>query len=275
MTAACSCQMRACSQSRVIEVAIQETRVEVRERDLVRSVSWSQELAAFEGVMLLGIGTHLIGNKKIPLASVVLKHAEDARSVPLFIDAAQHVGRMTVERVAKELGLPALTGATPLGQSAPLPENTIVFNRTQALKVRLLMWFFVAIGAASLSWALYESASATPDPTAYVLAPLLGLFALGVYLYSARYVTAMHVDGEAVIVRTAAFGSPRHRISLDRLGRRRFHEGRSDIIYRQRVHAPWITLHVEGYRVPFVIDIQADFVDRKKLERLSPRAERA
>lgn len=67
----------------------------------------------------------------------------------------------------------------------------------------------------SVMWLVLGSVFAViggaPDAAAYVLAPLLTLIALGMHVYSARYETAMHVEGDAVIVRTAAFGAPRHR----------------------------------------------------------------
>jgi hypothetical protein len=41
------------------------------------------------------------------------------------------------------------------------------------------------------------------------------------------------------------------------------------------VNAPWVTLPVEGYFLPFVIDLQSELLDLRGIDALPPRSNRS
>jgi hypothetical protein len=75
----------------------------------------------------------------------------------------------------------------------------------------------------------------------------------------------MH-DG-MVWLRSAALISRTHRVAPDQI----FELGHSESHYhvgRQTTHTPWIKMRVHGYFLPFIIDMQSDYVDEKKLQQM-------
>jgi hypothetical protein len=135
-------------------------------------------------------------------------------------------------------------------------------NNYQARKLRVLTWVFTGLALGACIWPFFG------DPAAFVLAPLGVLWAGAMHLYTCRYVTTLELDGDAIIVRTAALGSPLHRIAVSRLGRRTYHEGPGRYGTMASPDAPWITLRVEGFRVPFVIDTQIEVLDLNGIKAL-------
>jgi hypothetical protein len=146
-------------------------------------------------------------------------------------------------------------------------EQLLVDNAHQARKVRVLTAATVALAAAACVWALGASLSVAPDPAAFILAPLGVAAAWGLVFYGRRYVVTLRVAGDALALRTA-FRARELRIPLERLGRRTLHEGELDLVDAPSVNAPWLTLRVDGYRVPFVVDLQAEHVDVQAIVRL-------
>ena len=150
-------------------------------------------------------------------------------------------------------------------ESQPLVDNT-----RQARKVRVLAAAFGALAAAGCAWALGTARSPTSDPAAFILAPLGVATALGLFFYGRRYVVAMRLAGDAVVLRTA-FRARELLIPLERLGRRTTHAGQMQLVDAPSVSAPWLTLRVDGYRVPFVVDLQSERVDVKGIVGLQRR----
>ena len=152
------------------------------------------------------------------------------------------------------------------------PAVLVVCER-QARKVVALTLGFSALAVAACGWAVSTARASEPDPAAYILTALAVAVAFGVHLYARRYVVSMRLDADAILLRTAGIGlgagSRELRVALDRLGRRSQHEGKLSLLDAPSVDAPWMTLHVDGYTVPFVIDMQAEHVDARRISGLA------
>lgn len=74
--------------------------------------------------------------------------------------------------------------------------QSLVDNVRQARKVRVLTAAFVVLAAAACAWVASTSLSPVPDPTAFILAPLVVAAACGLVLYGRRYVVALRVASQ-------------------------------------------------------------------------------
>lgn len=155
-----------------------------------------------------------------------------------------------------------------------MPEDpaVLVVCKRQARKVVALTLAFSALALAACGWALRTARASEPDPAAYILAPLAVAVAFGLQLYARRYVVFMRLEADAIVLRTVGFGlgtGRELRVALDRLGPSSRHEGKLDLVDAPSVNAPWITLRIDGYAVPFVIDLQAEHVDARRISGLA------
>ena len=96
--------------------------------------------------------------------------------------------------------------------------------------------------------------------------------AAGMAFYGRRHVARLEIDettGEVHLLTLDLFGL--HRLVLPRedLGRGRYHRGQME--GRIAVDAPWWTLPVRGYRVPFIVDAQGTVHDAKTFRSLLRR----
>lgn len=150
--------------------------------------------------------------------------------------------------------------------------KVLVANTRQVKKLRVLTWSFTLLAFGAFGAFAHAALSASQDMTWYVLAPFAAWAAIGMHVYSAHYVAAMHEDGDAVVLSTAALPPRTHRIPFERIGRRVLHDGRLELGDAPSVRAPWITLPVAGLRLPFIVDMQAEVVDVQAICRLDKRA---
>jgi hypothetical protein len=149
--------------------------------------------------------------------------------------------------------------------------KVLVENSWQVKKLRVLTWSFTLLGVAAAAAGVNSVLSGTNDATWFILGPFAVITVIGLHVYSARYVAAMHEEGDAIVVRTAAVPSRTHRIGFERIGRRVVHDGKLEVGDAPSVHAPWITLPVAGYKLPFIVDMQAEKVDVQAIVRLDRR----
>jgi hypothetical protein len=252
---------------RIVAVTITDQRVDVRERDLIRNVSWSHPLSGFEGVAQVNLGTRMIGNTKTPLLGVVLKHPDPARSVLLAIGEPGKIGHRTVVRKAKQLGLPALEGIGDETGAAAYSQGTIVVNRWQALKVRLLYWGFVAAALTFAGGSIWQHVYTQVDPAWPMLAVIFVGAAGAMHVFARQYVVGLKEQGGEIALRTASLLFPWRRFPRSTIRSLDYRAGRTTTA-RHSVHTPWVKMRVEGYRFAFVIDIQSDFVDVQRLRGL-------
>jgi hypothetical protein len=171
----------------IAEVSISDSQVDVTTHDLVRRESWSYKLADFEGVALLNLGTRDVGERKFPIASVVLKHPDPARSVPVAINAAEKIGAKTVARKAQQLNLPVLEGVGDGSGEAAYPAGTVIVNRFQALKVRAVYWALAAITVGSGLASLYQLSTGSLDSVWPMIFVVFLPFAIAMHIYATCY----------------------------------------------------------------------------------------
>lgn len=257
---------------RKVDVEIDDNTVHVTSADLLGRRAWSKPLSDYDGLMIENWGTRIVGNDKIAIAAVVLKHRDDRCTIPLVIDGALRVKAPAARRKAEQLGLTLLADTIAAPDGTPLAGNRIVVNGFQALKVKVLYAMVSLGGLAGAGWLAYL-AHQKSDP-ALIAASLAALaVAAAMHLFASRYVTAMHGDLPTVTIETAAILAPAQRLARTSIIAISYREGRSSPGMVQSVYAPWVKVRVSGYRLPFIVDMQSDYVDEAALQSLSKPAE--
>ncbi len=92
-------------------------------------------------------------------------------------------------------------------------------------------------------------------------------------IYAARYVVALRIDDDHLWLTTVSLKMPEQKISRQLVRgvifkKGRFSTGVANMNPRMRVNAPWFKLRIKGYRLPFIIDKQAEYVNEKLLMKL-------
>ncbi|TDR93936.1 hypothetical protein [Enterovirga rhinocerotis] len=170
--------------------------------------------------------------------------------------------------------------------SSPAKTTVLVANTYQARKVRWFFWACVPlfIGCAYWGWDLSRTYGLSPGDGG-VLQPLswrltvaaivvaVGLLPLaGMILYVRRYVAGLIRQGGEVIVTFVGWPAPsERRIPVAQVTPGREHDGRFSTL-THRVNTPWMTIRLAG-RI-YLIDLQAELVDRHALSRLFTEARR-
>lgn len=99
---------------------------------------------------------------------------------------------------------------------------------------------------------------------------LLGLsFAVGMWIYGKCYVQKIEFDegNQALHIYTVSFlGSGRHEIKSSELLSGRYFEGELNLDLN--VKAPWRTVRIKGRRMPFILDEQGVFLEKKLMNKL-------
>jgi hypothetical protein len=107
---------------------------------------------------------------------------------------------------------------------------------------------------------VFLAISSVPDTAARVgLILLSSTPMLGMAVYALCYVTRIERTDDQTLRIHTLLGSFAD-VARSKLERASYHEGeqRGDV----SVHAPWITLRVQGRALPFVIDMQGEIADR-------------
>jgi hypothetical protein len=95
---------------------------------------------------------------------------------------------------------------------------------------------------------------------------------LAALIYGTRYVTRLERHGEDLEVTTLGWPlARRFRVAAATAVVGSRHEGR--VHGRQAVDAPWRTLRLPGYRIPFILDLQAPILDEPALARIGRGSE--
>lgn len=255
---------------RRLDVRISDSDVEVVETGILGSRRWSKPIAEYQGVAIENWGTRTVGKDKIPVRAVMLVHEDDRYSVPLVINGAMRVKDNAASRKAEQLGVPVIDAPSSGGHPRDRLPGSVVVNSWQALKVRLLYAALVLAGIGGMIASLHP-AGGNGEP-AYLLLSVLGLLAAaGMHVYASRYVVGMRVADAAVEIDTATFPSRKHVIPRSDIQSVDYREGRSGAGTRHSVHAPWVKVRVQGFKVPFIIDMQSEFVDEHALRDLARR----
>ncbi|MGD9868062.1 MAG: hypothetical protein AB7U38_08725 [Hyphomicrobiales bacterium] len=161
----------------------------------------------------------------------------------------------------------------------------ILLDGTPTWKLRMLLWGGYAACAGMLWWGWDLSRTYGLNPgDGGVLRPLwerlafggftafLGLgFAASMILMTRIYVTRLMRDGKRLVIETLTalgVGARRIEVPVGAVKGGSYHHGSGP----NGVDAPWITLRVQGRRIPFMLDVKARGIDRSGLSRLLPRA---
>ncbi len=164
----------------------------------------------------------------------------------------------------------------------------IVRNSFQALKVRIVYLVVVLGGLAMivagvnicLSWGLATADGGILKPLPQRLAFGGGLAGLalvliaGMHYYLLRYIVSMRRDGSQLYIRTAAqLRGPGHVFAAGDVVSLDYHAGKT-LTYKAYVNAPWKKMRIRGVRLPFIIDMQAEYINKAELEKLLARNRR-
>ncbi len=162
--------------------------------------------------------------------------------------------------------------------------------RRQALKGRLLFWFFVVVAVWCVwgGWEIFQTYGLS-QADGGVLKPLweralfgafiaaIGLSAMiGMWVYMGMYVVDLTRHGDRVkIVTLSPLGRQHFEYATSEVGKSAYYHGRVDYGVPSSsakglwVNAPWITLRVVGRRFPFVLDLQAEVINLAALRNLA------
>ncbi len=256
---------------RTVEVNIDETDIAVTVANPISKSSWSDPISTYEGVANLNLGMHDLGGEKVVVGSVILKHPDPSRSVPVIIREQQRIGKNTVPKIAGQIGLPVLDGVGDETGEAAYPDGTLVVNKWQSLKVRLVYWAIIIVSALLTILVIREVASGREGAETLLWLLLMAAFVGGMQLFGSCYVTAMREWQGDIWVRTAAIQLREYRIEPSRVRSIKRFEGKSNRYKTGGQHTPWIKLSVKGHLLPFVIDLQADYVNENGIYKLTKK----
>jgi len=168
-------------------------------------------------------------------------------------------------------------------------EGRVIYrNSRQALKVRIVFWLLLAAGLGAVygGWAIFTSYGLSPADGG-ILRPLwqrllfggfVALFGVaiagGMWLYCRVYVVSIETGPDKVTVGLMSiFGRRKVSHPFTAFGEQATHRGRSHPLVTMlsglTVNAPWQSLRVEGKRLPYLVDLQAEKVDRNAIRGLS------
>ena len=251
-------------QLRAVVVTIGKDHIDVVEHGLLSVDRWSRPLSEFQGVALFDLGTQLIDSDKRPVASIMLQHTDPARSVPISFHEQGYIGQKTVRRIADQLGMTAIDGVSGIANPDGYKPGTIVVNQNQAMKVRIFYWLVMVLGAFIVSSIAYLAATETFDPSMLWLVVLVLVVMVPMHVYASVYVTQMNQYDETVFVTTAALLGANHKLNRNEITGATSQKGKLYTV-KHRINTPWVNLWVRGRKLPFIVDMQSDYVATKLL----------
>jgi hypothetical protein len=94
--------------------------------------------------------------------------------------------------------------------------------------------------------------------------------AAAIYTFASRYVTGLRVRDDRLEIATAVPYKSPHLVALTRIRSAERRRGRSGQGTALPVDAPWISLRVDGFWLPFVVDLQSEVVNVPGIQALLP-----
>lgn len=255
-----------------VSITIGTESVDVEKKSLFATQTWSQPISSYQGVAIEDRGRQTVGNAAEPILAVILKHADDDKSVPLVIDLAQNVKPTRLPKIAAELRVPVIEAIVVPDHAATYPPGTLVVSKWQSFKVRALNYAFIAATLVFAGIALYQSGWGTLDPTYPILLVPFAAAIVGMHIYARRYVVSARKGPahDEITITTAAALANTHIVKIADIKSAKHHEGRmTGAPGDPSVHAPWVNLYVSGSTLPFVIDMQSDYIDKDWLSRFA------
>ena len=243
---------------RHVEVEISETHVDVNIHGLLRRHSWSLPIKGFKGVSMLVQNLQGVGLHKVLIGSVVLDHPDPEKSVPFIIDELSQIEKSTIQTCAANLGVPVLVDAGERLAESAYTSNTILMNESRGSRLRLLLIgsLFCTLGFASVS--ISQFLKGTLDQSWVILFGIMLSLSIVIHVYATRYAIRIVLRDGLLWIETAAWLFATHRIRPARIENLNL---RLKVfpIPSHFVDAPWVSMQVEGYRLPFLIDLQAEY----------------
>lgn len=153
----------------------------------------------------------------------------------------------------------------------------------QLIKVRgvMLLSLGCAVGSVWAGITLAQSYGLNPADGG-VLAPLsvrlawgigvalLGIiFLVGMWIYGKCYVAKIEFDEQNQVLHiytVSFFGSAKHEINASKISSSQYHKGELNLDIH--VKAPWRTVRIKGRRLPFIVDEQGVFLEKKIMNKL-------
>ncbi len=244
---------------------------------------WSEPLSNYLGIVRDLRGNMQVEDNKIQIKAIVLRHEDEARSIPLVISQGDYTGDKTIDRIADLLKVEAIKTSYSTALESNVPKGTIVANLYQSMKVRLLYWFLLAVSAALIVTGAYLALNYGTNPVdGGVLRPIgerLAIFGglagsglligLGIQYYMSIYVILMRRDGNRIIIRTAGqFAGSGKSFDANDIETLKPYSGRFMLINGQAGHTPFVMMKIRGKKRAFLIDMQAEAVDIGELKKL-------
>lgn len=280
------------------QITITDTTVEVVETGSKGKPAWSRPISEYVGIALENHGTHEIHGDKKPIIALVMRHAEEAYSIPLIITDDINISEKAIARATDKLRLPFVTHERSTVLNSDVPEGSIVANLFQSLKVRFIYWFLQIAGVALIAAGIYIFLNfGLASGMGGVLRPFMERLAfggamavmgvlciLGIRYYMSQYVVQMQREGDQITIKTAAqIGDTRHRFAASEVESIDFRSGKIDLNhddedeymyedeegnYTPTVNAPWLKMKISSIKRPFIIDMQADYINLAELKKL-------
>jgi hypothetical protein len=157
-------------------------------------------------------------------------------------------------------------------------------NQRQARKARLVVLGTIVWSLGWLYWSTViaqtyglssgDGGALRPAGQRYTIAALMLAVAIapliGMLVYGRVYLTRIRRDGDRLELTSLGFLLPfRFRVALSDLAGATTYKGETSGAVS--VNAPWITLRVKGRRLPFVVDLQAEHVNKSAVLGLADR----
>ena len=148
-----------------------------------------------------------------------------------------------------------------------------------------MFWVLIVAAAAmgvagvniAMSWGMNPADGGVLKPLPERLAFGGGMVALalallvGMGIYVARYVVSVRSLGGRLYIRTAnLFGGAEREFDVNDVQALEFRSGKT-VTYKANVNAPWKKMRIRGMKLPFIIDMQAEYIDRTGFEKLLAR----
>jgi hypothetical protein len=264
-----------------VEIEISKTNVTVKEKRLFLSSGWSAPLNSFEGVAILDLGIQTTpDDKRMHVSSIILKHPNSSKSIPILFRNKKNVGLATVKKVSTSLGsLPIIEKKIELNAQSPLSDEVIVHGGFQSYKVYLIYAILMILGVAGTAYGsyLFPQQEQLTDIVAITVMLVFSIFVtVGINIYVNRYITKLRIVDNAIEITTASPFFSRRLVNRDQVLSLSSRDWKmtttrllGNLYLKNQVDTPVKLLKLMGDKIPYIIDMQSESIARDKLSSLA------
>jgi hypothetical protein len=266
-----------------VNIEISDTQVTVNEKRLILSNSWSAPLYSFEGVAILDLGMKTMpDDKRMRVCSVILKHPKFSHSIPILFRNQKNVGQTTVKKISASLGgLPVIEKTIELNGKSPLPKDVIVHGGFQSFKVYLVYIILMILGVTGAAYGSYILPQQEHVSELFAISFMVVtciFVAIGINVYVNRYVTKLRLVDDAIEITTASPVFSRRLVNRDQIMSLSSRDWKmtttrqfGGTFLKNKVHTPVNLLKIKGDRIPYMVDMQSEYISRNKLSSLNEK----